>query len=126
MLTTDENHTSNDLIAQKKMLKNTFDAINIIKNEKWFKIIAHGIEISTFDNEMQYLQIEIETYKNGVVLNRQSNWLTRDRAKKLHFSVILTFANEEMAKKTFQELNICNRDVAVRAGLSSITIHSSR
>ena len=75
---------------------------------------------------MQYLQIEIETYKNGVVLNRQSNWLTRDRAKKLHFSVILTFANEEMAKKTFQELNICNRDVAVRAVLSSITIHSSR
>ena len=86
-----------------------FRSQRIRKDESWFKVIAHGVNISLFDNNMQYLQTEIEKYNSNMQLCDLPRWLARDRQNKVTSSVVLTFNNQNQASNALRGVNIAGR-----------------
>jgi hypothetical protein len=97
-LTISEKYIAEALLKQRDIWKHTFEAKSIKKNEKWYKIVIHSLEINIFNMkiEMKYLRIELEKYNSELKLIINSIWLSKDenRARKNHASTILTFKIE--------------------------------
>jgi hypothetical protein len=103
VLTTGEECTAEDVIKHRSAWDHLFAARSIKRDQKWFKVIAHGIPTDAFpDTEegMQELKNEIEEFNSQVKLVTRPHWLTKQetRATKTHSSVILAFETEEEAK----------------------------
>ena len=81
VLTTSPDNNAEELLKNKSSWEHIFESQRIRKDESWFKVIAHGVNISLFDNNMQYLQTEIEKYNSNMQLCDLPRWLARDRQK---------------------------------------------
>ena len=56
VLTTSPDNNAEELLKNKSSWEHIFESQRIRKDESWFKVIAHGVNISLFDNNMQYLK----------------------------------------------------------------------
>ena len=68
VLTTSSKNTAAELLENKSIWEHMFDAQRIRKDESWFKVIAHRVNIATFDQNMQYLQNEIQKFNLNMKL----------------------------------------------------------
>lgn len=103
VITTTQDYTSKDLLQHQDVWSSLFAIKHIKKDEKWFKVIVHGIETDTFagPNGMTLLQEEIETFNKGLALVTLPHWLSKpeNRLGKKHSSVVIAFATQELATK---------------------------
>ena len=97
VLTTSPDNTAEDLLNNKSIWEHLFDPRTVRKDESWFKVVAHGVNIATFDENMQYLQDEIQKFNSNMQLCDVPRWLARDRHNKIKSSVVLTFNDRNMA-----------------------------
>ena len=109
VLTTSPENTAEDLLNNKSIWEHLFDPRTVRKDESWFKVIAHGINIATFDENMQYLQDEIQKFNSNMQLCDIPRWLARDRQYKIKSSVVLTFNDRNMALNALKGVNIAGR-----------------
>ena len=109
VLTTSPDNNAEELLKNKSSWEHIFESQRIRKDESWFKVIAHGVNISLFDNNMQYLQTEIEKYNSNMQLCDLPRWLARDRQNKVTSSVVLTFNNQNQASNALRGVNIAGR-----------------
>ena len=109
VLTTSPENTAEDLLNNKSTWEHLFDPRKVRKDESWFKVIAHGINIATFDENMQYLQDEIQKFNSNMQLCDIPRWLARDRQNKIKSSVVLTFNDRNMALNALKGVNIAGR-----------------
>ena len=109
VLTTSPENTAEALSNNKSIWELLFDPRTVRKDESWFKVIAHGINIPTFDENMQYLQDEIQKFNSNMQLCDIPRWLARDRQNKIKSSVVLTFNDRNMALNALKGVNIAGR-----------------
>ena len=109
VLTTSPDNTAEDLLNNKSIWEHLFDPRTVRKDESWFKVIAHGVNIATFDENMQYLQDEIQKFNSNMQLCDVPRWLARDRHNKIKSSVVLTFNDRNMALNALKGVNIAGR-----------------
>ena len=69
------------------------------KDERWAKVIAHGVPAYAFGEDMEALHHEITNYNNNIQLAAPPRWLTKKEARegKLHSSVLLCFKTKQEA-----------------------------
>ena len=69
------------------------------KDEKWTKVIAHGVAAYAFGEDMEVLHQEITNYNNNIQLTIPPRWLAMKQARegKLHSSVLLCFQTKQEA-----------------------------
>ena len=69
------------------------------KDEKWAKVIAHGVPAYGFAEDMEALHQEITNYNNNIQLAAPPRWLSKKEARegKLHSSVLLCFKTKQEA-----------------------------
>ena len=69
------------------------------KDEKWAKVIAHGIPAYAFGEDMLALQQEITNYNKNIQLVAPHRWLTKKVARegKLHPTVLLCSKTKQEA-----------------------------
>ena len=62
--------TAEDLLQHQHVWKSLFDFTEVKKDEKWHKIVAHGISTSIFNNSngMTLVKDEIETFNKDLKL----------------------------------------------------------
>ena len=68
VLTTSPENTADDFLNNKTIWEHLFDPRIVRKDETWFKVIAHSINIVTFDEKMHYLQDEIQKFNSNMQL----------------------------------------------------------
>ena len=109
VLTTSSKNTAAELLENKSIWEHMFDAQRIRKDESWFKVIAHGVNIATFDQNMQFLQNEIQKFNLNMELCDLPRWLARDRENKVNSSVVLTFNDRNQALNALKGVNIAGK-----------------
>ena len=74
------------------------------KDEKWAKVIAHGVPAYAFGEDMDALHQEITKYNNDIQLAAHPRWLTKKEARegKLHSSVLLSFKTKQDADQVIK------------------------
>jgi len=86
------------LLVQRAIWKHVFDVKSIKKDEKWYKIVIHSLEIEIFNTktEMKNLKTELELYNFELKLIINSIWLLKseNRSRNKHASMILAFRIE--------------------------------
>ena len=101
IITTMPKYKNDVLIEHKDQWESIVDTVNVTKDARWARIIAHGINIETFsgDQGMQLLRSEIEIFNPGLVLAQHPLWLTKEEARinKRYSSVILTTKSQKDA-----------------------------
>ena len=116
ILTVGPNQTANDLLNCKEIWAPILEPVQIYKDAHWTRIIAHGINLQSFDNNtgLSLIRQEIQTF-NGLKLAREPLWLTRPeyRMGKTRSSVILTVFTENDAKKAIHEGLIIGGEKAI-------------
>ena len=107
--------TAEDLLKHQHVWNSLFEFTDIRKDEKWYKLIVHGIPTAIFDSEtgMKLVKDEVETFNKDIKLAMLPHWLTSKEARqgKQHGSIVLTV-------KTEQELQKALRNRLVIAGSS--------
>ena len=90
IVTAKDGRTADDLIAcRDKWMSSAVKGYR--KDEKWAKVIAHGVPTYAFEEDMEALYQEITNYNNNIQLAAPPRWLTKKEARegKLHSSVLL-------------------------------------
>jgi hypothetical protein len=74
------------------------------KDEKWAKVIAHGVPAYAFGEDMDALHEEITKYNKDIKLAAPPRWLTKKEARegKLHSSVLLSFKTKQEADQVIK------------------------
>ena len=72
-------------------------------------MIAHGVNIATFDQNMQFLQNEIQKFNLNMELCDLPRWLARDHENKVNSSVVLTFNDRNQALNALKGVNIAGK-----------------
>ena len=107
--------TAEDLLKHQHVWSLLFDFTEIKKDEKWYKIVAHGIPTAFFNIKegMQLVKDEVETFNKDIKLAMLPHWLTSEEARqgKQHGSIVLTV-------KTNQEVQNALRNRLIIAGTS--------
>jgi len=64
VITTLSDTTAEDLLKHQKIWQHVLDFTKVKKDEKWYKVVAHGISTAIFNNPkgMQLAKEEIETF----------------------------------------------------------------
>jgi hypothetical protein len=107
VLTTGNECMASDLLSHRMVWEELVHAKSVKKDQKWAKIIAHGIPTDIFPDTkegMEELRSEIELFNSHVKLATAPHWLTKveTRAGKSHSSVLLAFETEAEARLATQ------------------------
>jgi len=107
--------TAEDLLKHQHVWNSLFNFTEIKKDEKWYKIVAHGIPTAIFNikDGMQLVKDEVETFNKDIKLAMLPHWLTSEEARqgKQHDSIVLTV-------KTHQEVQSALRNRLIITGTS--------
>jgi len=106
VITTMPETTAEDLLKHQKIWQHVLEFTKVKKDEKWYKVVAHGISTAIFhtENGMQLLKEEVETFNKDFKLVCLPTWLTSEevQSQKAHSSVILAFGSDQEAKKALR------------------------
>lgn len=103
ILTAKDGCTAEDLIKYRDhWMNNTFSGFR--KDEKWTKVIAHGVPAYVFGEDMDALHQEITNFNENTELAAPPRWLTRKEARegKLHSSILLCFRTKPEADRAIK------------------------
>ena len=98
IVTSKDGCTADDLIAcRDKWMSCAVKGYR--KDEKWAKVIAHGVPAYAFGEDMAALHQEITNYNHNIQLAAPTRWLTKKVARegKLHSTVLLCFKTKQVA-----------------------------
>jgi hypothetical protein len=121
VFTVSEKNTANQLIQCRSIWESEFSFKSLQEDKVWFDRIVHDVEIAMYDNSMNDLQKEIETY-NDLTLAREFIWLTRTekRENKTHSSVKINLKLKIDADKVIKkELTINEKALQVTEFLNN-------
>ena len=98
VVTAKEGCTADDLIGCKELWM-TEAVMGFRKDEKWAKVIAHGVPAYAFGEDMDAMHEEITNYNDNIHLAAPPRWLTKKETRegKLHSSILLCFKTKEEA-----------------------------
>ncbi len=98
-----EKYIAKALLEQRDIWKHIFKVKSIKKNEKWYKIMIHSLQINIFNMKikMKYQRIKLEKYNSELKLIINLIWLSKDenKVRKNHALMILMFKIEVKAQK---------------------------
>ena len=120
VITTIQELNADELLKHQAIWKDLLPATQIKKDEKWFKVIAHGIPTATFNipEGMQLIQEELKTFNKWLNPCTSPQWLTPEATRKLkrHASIILGLSTEQEARKAIRNrLQIGGQSIRVEA-----------
>ncbi|SLM37289.1 hypothetical protein LPUS_07068 [Lasallia pustulata] len=82
------------------------DLAQIKKNNKWHKILLHGLPTAVFNTKdgLEMLQEEVELFNKGIKLVTKPVWLStaENRQNKMHASAIISVATQEEAQNALR------------------------
>ncbi|SLM39078.1 hypothetical protein LPUS_09506 [Lasallia pustulata] len=120
VVTTAEGNTAEDLLKHKALWEPELDLAQIKKNNKWHKILLHGLLTAVFNTRdgLEMLQEEVELFNKGIKLVTKPVWLStaENRQNKMHASAIISVATQEEAQNAL-------RTRVVVAGIADLDIH---
>jgi len=108
--------TAEDLLKHQHVWSSLFNFTEIKKDEKWYKIVAHGIPTVIFNikEDMQLVKDEVETFNKDIKLAMLPHRLTSEEARqqKQHDSIVLTVkTNQEVQNALRNRLIIAETSV---------------
>ncbi|SLM41109.1 hypothetical protein LPUS_12025 [Lasallia pustulata] len=123
VVTTAEENTAEDLLKYKAIWEPELDLAQIKKNNKWHKILLHGLPTAVFNTKdgLEMLQEEVELFNKGIKLVTKPVWLSiaGNRQNKMHASPIISVATQEKAQNAL-------RTRVVAAGIAKEMAKQSR
>ncbi|SLM38799.1 hypothetical protein LPUS_09148 [Lasallia pustulata] len=77
VVTTAEGNTAEDLLKHKAIWELELDLAQIKKNNKWHKLLLHGLPTAVFNTKdgLEMLQEEVELFNKGIKLVTKPVWL---------------------------------------------------
>ena len=106
MIITTSDFSADFLLQKSEIWANIIPHKLAQKDAPWFKVVAHGIPTSDFNNPsgMQLIVDEIKTFNKGFTPIGTPYWLTSasNRQNQLAGSVAIAFATEEEAKRAIK------------------------
>ncbi len=107
VITTTQDSSAEHLLSLQKKWQHLLPFKAIKKDEKWFKVVAHGLSTTVFNTAegLQLLKDEVETFNKEFKLASLPQWLTTEanRKSKRHASAVLSFKTEEEARKAIRK-----------------------
>ena len=111
-INTVDRNNSDQLIEHRSIWEQFIKVKHVVKDEMWYQVIVHSINVEKYHEKMSDLKKEIETY-NNIRLKNNSRWLSKDLENKTFSSIIINVESFEQAAAARRELNVDENRVIV-------------